>query len=177
MTDDSFICARCAAVNPTCCRTDPAASAKCFPLSGAERDRLLPHAGTLGIPAAETEANTPEFLTLMRVLFPDRREALEKAFPAGGAHLRLPLDEEGNCLFLQKYGCFLPRDARPWYCQLFPVWVRKDYFDRFAPETCLLTHEARRLADVFTMLGLTRERAGKMYVALCHDWGMENNDG
>ncbi|MDL2210026.1 zinc/iron-chelating domain-containing protein [Desulfovibrio sp. OttesenSCG-928-O18] len=176
MSEASFICVRCAAVNPTCCRMDPAASAKCFPLSSAERDRLLPYAETLGVVPAETEENTPEFLGLMRILFPDRRAALAKAFPEGEPHLRLPLDDAGNCLFLQEDGCFLPRDARPWYCQLFPIWVRKDYFDRFAPESCLLTHEASRLADVFAALGLTRERAKEMYRALCHDWGMENND-
>lgn len=176
MSDDAFICARCALVNPTCCRTDPAASARCFPLSGAERDRLLPHAAALGVPASESEDNTPEFLGLMGVLFPGRRATLAKTFPAGGQHLRLPLDKDGNCLFLQEYGCFLPREARPWYCQIFPLWVYGKYFDRFAPEACLLTREAARMDDVFTALGISRENAKTLYLALCRDWGMENDD-
>ena len=174
---DPFVCARCAAVHPTCCRTDPAACDKCFPLSEAERERLAPHAAALGIPDAATEVNTPDFLALMRVLFPDRPAALARAFPEGEKHLRLPLDEDGVCLFLQADGCSLPREARPWYCQLFPVWVRRNYFDRFVPESCLLTREAARLADVFAALGMTREEAGETYKALCRDWGMENNNG
>ena len=176
MHTDPFICARCAAVNATCCRTDPAHSDKCFPLSEAEKERLAPHAAAMGVPPAVSEENTQEFLRLMLVLFPDKRKALAKAFPRGGTHWRLPLAEDGTCLFLQEDGCALPRDARPWYCQLFPVWVRQNYFDCFRPESCLLTHEAPRLQDLFAALGMTREQAKSLYLSLSHDWGMENND-
>ena len=176
MNQDPFICVRCAASGPTCCRTDPASSDKCFPLSEAERERLAPHAASMGVPSAETEENTGEFRKLVRILFPDKARALDRAFPQGGTHLRLPLDDDGTCLFLQEDGCSLPRDARPWYCQLFPVWVRRNYFDRFQSESCLLTHEAKRLQDLFTALGITREQAKTLYLSLCHDWGMENDD-
>ncbi|MCC8194077.1 MAG: zinc/iron-chelating domain-containing protein [Deltaproteobacteria bacterium] len=173
MAGEPYICARCAAAGPTCCRTDPANSDKCFPLSDAEKDRLAPYAAALHLPAAATEENTPEFLRLVGVLFPDRKDVLARSFPEGGTHWRLPLAGDGTCLFLQEDGCALPRDARPWYCQLFPVWVVRNYFDRFQPETCLLTREAPRLADVFAALGMTREQAKKMYGSLCRDWGME----
>ena len=173
MRNEPFICARCATVNPTCCRTDIADSDKCFPLSEAEKERLAPYAASLGIPAAESEENTPEFLRLMRFLFPDDRDALIAAFPPEGRHHRLPLAEDGACLFLREDGCALPRDARPWYCQLFPLWVRRKYFDRFQPESCLLTREAPSLRDVFAALGMTREQAGAVYSSLRHDWGME----
>ena len=176
MDETPFVCARCATVNPTCCRTDPARSDKCFPLSEAEKERLLPHAASLGVPAAMEEENTPEFLKLMRTLFPDKARELARAFPPGGTHLRLPLAGDGSCLFLQEDGCSLPRDARPWYCQLFPVWVLENFFDRFLPEACLLTREARRLQDVFTALGLRRDEAKALYRSLCRDWGMESYD-
>lgn len=176
MNQDPFVCVRCAAVGPTCCRTDPANKSKCFPLSAAEKERLLPHAVALGIPVAEEEENTKEFQSLVRTLFPDRETALQRSFPLGGRHLRLPLDDDGTCLFLREGGCALPRDARPWYCQLFPVWVRRNYFDRFHPESCLLTHEAGRLQDLFAALRLSRNQAKILYLSLCHDWGMENDE-
>lgn len=176
MTQDPFVCARCAAIHPTCCRTAPANRAGCFPLSEAERARLAPYAAELGVPDSEPEENTPEFLSLVRNLFPGTGKLTSRAFPPGETHLRLPLSDDGTCLFLQEDGCALPRNARPWYCQLFPIWVRGQYFDRFLPETCLLTHEAARLQDVFTAMDLSRERAKTLYLSLCHDWGMENND-
>lgn len=172
MDESPFICARCAAVNPTCCRTNPENGDKCFPLSEAEKERLVPHAASLGVPVAEVEYNTPEFLALMFELFPDKKKELRAALPQGGTHLRLPLSADGSCLFLQEDGCFLPRDARPWYCQLFPIWVRQRYFDRFQPEGCLLTREAGRLPEVFTALGLSREEAKSIYLSLCRDWGL-----
>jgi Fe-S-cluster containining protein len=173
MCDEPLICARCASVNPTCCRTDPADGAACFPLSEAERERLAPHAAALNLPDAGTEENTPEFLRLMLVLFPGGRARLAAAFPRGETHHRLPLAGDGACLFLREDGCALPRDARPWYCQLFPLWVRGEYFDRFRPETCLVTHEAPRLRDAFAALGTTPERVKSLYLSLRRDWGME----
>ena len=176
MDETPFICHRCSRVHPTCCRTDKASSNKCFPLSEAERDRLVPHAAALNVPAAETEENTKEFHALMQILFPGRTKDILRAFPPGGTHLRLPLAEDGACLFLREDGCFLPRDARPWYCQLFPLWVRDGFFDRFLPEACLFTQEAKRLEDVFRAMHMSREEAGTMYNSLCRDWGMEDND-
>ncbi|CAK7072956.1 MAG: hypothetical protein DELT_01974 [Desulfovibrio sp.] len=176
MCETSFVCIRCAAVNPTCCKTVPANRANCFPLSSAEEARLAPHAAKLGVPSHEVEENTPDFTRLMRALFPDTRKAVFKEFPEGGTHMRLPLRENGECCFLQEDGCVLPRDARPWYCQLFPIWVRNGFFDRFTPEECLLTHEAKKLGDVFTALGMSREHATALYRALCRDWGMEKHD-
>ncbi len=137
---------------------------------------MLPHAERLGVPASAVEANPPDFLRLMGMLFPDRRRVLARVFPPQGRHLRLPLSEDGRCLFLQDDGCFLPRDARPWYCQLFPLWVRENFFDRFVPESCLLTREARGLRDVFTILGISRGEAKAFYLSLCRDWEMENDD-
>lgn len=176
MDETPFACVRCAAVNPTCCRIAPGGAAGCFPLSRAEEARLAPHAAKLGVPSHGREVTTPEFLKLMRTLFPDRRALLEKKFPLGGEHLRLPLGEKGECLFLQADGCALPREGRPWYCQMFPLWVREGAFDYFMAESCLLAREARGLGGVFAGLGTTREETAALYRALCRDWGLEKND-
>ncbi len=176
MDETPSICFRCSRVYPTCCRIDRAGSNKCFPLSKAEWKRLIPHAAVLGVPAAETEENTKEFHALMHVLFPGRIKDVLRIFPPGETHLRLPLSEDGTCLFLQKDGCSLPREARPWYCQLFPLWVQDGFFDRFLPDACLFKHEAKRQEDVFHAMNMSREEARTMYFSLCRDWGMGDND-
>lgn len=176
MCETSFVCIRCAAVHPTCCKTSPSNRANCFPLSFAEEERLLPHALQLGLPSHEMEDNTPEFVKLMYALFPDKRAAVLTRFPKEGTHMRLPLGEQGECLFLREDGCALPRDARPWYCQLFPLWVRNGCFDYFVSASCLLAQEAKTLGDVFALLGISREATKAVYHALCREWGMEEHD-
>ena len=167
---DPVTCVRCAAVGPTCCNTDPARTDLCFPLSGTEAERLRPFAEKLGVPAGVAEGNTRDFIRAMRNLFPDRLEELGLRFPEGGQHLRLALDEHGGCLFLQPEGCALPRSARPWYCQLFPIWIHKGFFDYFTPQACLIAREAGNLRDVFAAAGLDPEEAKAIYISLCRDW-------
>lgn len=176
MSEVLSICARCAAVYPTCCRTEPDRSNDCFPLSEAERQRLVPYATKLGVPAAAMEENTESFLALLRLLFPNLSTALANAYPLGGAHYRLPLSATGNCLFLLADGCSLPRAARPWYCQLFPIWIREGYLVRLTPKDCLITRELRGIHDVLIEIGLTKETAKEYYRALCRDWGMDTDD-
>lgn len=176
MSETPFVCIRCAAVGPTCCKTLPANRANCFPLSRAEEERLAPHAARMGVPSFATEENTPDFIRHMHALFPDRREILAAVFPLKGTHMRLSLGEKGECLLLREEGCVLPREARPWYCRLFPLWVRNGFFDYFASASCLLAHEARTLGGVFAALGVSREEAAALYRALCRDWGMEKYD-
>ncbi len=173
MADEHNACARCAAVNPTCCRMDPAAASLCFPLSEPEWERLAPFAareagGTAG---RMREENTPEFVRAMRNLFPDAQEAVIRMFPLPGAHYRLATTEGGTCAFLRPDGCFLPRAARPWYCRLFPIWIRKGGFDHFAARRCVIAEEARRVEDVLAAAGLTRDDTLALYRALCRDWG------
>ena len=170
MIEEPCVCARCAAVYPTCCRMDPALAHLCFPLSEAEWERLRPFAQ--GVAGRVKEENAPAFVKSMRNLFPDRQEALTRLFPPEGGHYRLETAPDGACVFLRSDGCALPRAARPWYCQLFPIWIRKGSFDRFVAKECLIAAEARTMNDVFAAVGLTREEAGKIYLALCRDWGL-----
>ncbi len=172
MIEELCACARCAAVYPTCCRMDVAYAHLCFPLSTAEWERIAAFAAAENVAGRAEEANTSEFIRSMRNLFPDRLDALARAFPAGGAHYRLETTPEGACVFLRSDGCALPREVRPWYCQLFPIWIRKGSFDRFAAAECLIAAEARTMNDVFAAVGLAPEEAKQLYLALCRDWGL-----
>lgn len=167
---DLFVCARCACVYSTCCRMDPEHTELCFPLSEPERLRLVPHAGKAGVPSSQVVATTPLFLRSMKTLFHGQAERLERRFPIPGEHTILPILSDGSCAFLQEDGCGLPRDARPWYCRLFPVWFRKGKPDVFVPAECLLVREAKTPGAVLEALGLDESRAMEMYHALCRDW-------
>ena len=169
MIDELCTCARCAAVYPTCCRMDPATAHLCFPLSEAEWQRIVAHTEQT---ARVEESNSPDFIKAMRTLFPDKREALAVLFCPSGVHYRLATTAEGACVFLNADGCALPRKGRPWYCQLFPIWIRKGHFDRFAARQCLVTTEARTMSEAFAAVGLTPDEAKRLYQALCRDWGL-----
>ena len=169
---DAFVCLRCAAVNPTCCRMDPTCAHLCFPLSAPEKDRLSPHARAMGLPAAAVEKTSEEFLQAMRSLIPDRKRRINTLFPIPGEHLRLPTAPDGACLFLSEEGCRLPGSARPWYCQLFPMWIRRERLDMFLPGDCLVAREARSLKNSLELLAMTREEVRNLYAALCRDWGL-----
>ncbi|GHV51498.1 hypothetical protein FACS1894168_3750 [Deltaproteobacteria bacterium] len=39
-----------------------------------------------------------------------------------------------------------------------------------------MTQEVKRLADIFTFLGMSRKTVKEIYDALCHDWELEDHD-
>ena len=169
---DDLICARCAAVYPTCCRMDPGQTELCFPLSEPERLRLLPYAKQAGKADHALAETIPAFLKAMKTLFPGKRERLETLFPIPGKHSILPILSDGSCVFLGPHGCDLPRAARPWYCKLFPLWVQKGKLDKFLPRDCLFTRESMRVGDILAAMDLDRSGALELYECLCRDWGL-----
>lgn len=165
-------CARCAAIYPTCCRTEPEVAHLCFPLSEAEWLRILPYEIQAALPGRVREENSTVFVSAMKRLFPGHKERVEALFPVPGGRYRLGTTPEGACVFLGSEGCRLPRTARPWYCLLFPVWVQNGRFDIFTAEQCLVSKEFRGLAEVLKAVGLTAEEARELSAALHRDWGL-----
>lgn len=154
---------------------DPAHKGVCFPLSEPERRRILPFAQEHGLPDHDSVATSPVFLRAMKALFPGKTALLESLFPIPGEHAILPINPDGSCVFLGEEGCGLPREARPWYCRLFPLWVRKGKLDRFIPEECLIATEARTLGSVLECLDMDAGQALELHQALCRDWGIADS--
>ncbi len=151
---------------------DPSLARVCFPLSQAEQSRLLPYATREKIPASFPMDNTKEFTRTLRRLFPDRQAQVRQAFPIPGRHLILPTSPDGQCLFLRPQGCLLPREARPWYCRLFPLWFREGKLELFAHRQCLLLREAQGVRQALQALGFDAKQTGLWYENLCRDWGL-----
>lgn len=168
---DPPLCAACAAKSNTCCFVEPGSEIYCFPISKAEQKRIV----RLG-PGFEknftVENNAPEFMQAMHSLFPGEKTALENIFPPNGQHLRLSTLPAGHCAFLTENGCALPRETRPWFCKLFPLWVYRQELTAFTPKYCLLTKGARNPLAVLQKLELTQEEARHTYNQLRLDWGL-----
>lgn len=169
------VCARCALVSDTCCRLSPGQEEFCFPLSGEESALIA--AADVGVGGVVQERNTEAFVENLCRLFPGERDRVHALFPEGGEHVRLGLDGKGGCSFLGPQGCALPREARPFYCRLFPFWVRTGRIMVFEFKDCLAQRESLGSGDLFRPLGLDRQTARDLYARLRRAWGFATQDG
>ena len=136
-----------------------------------ERDRLLDFSGEKG--AFVQEPNSSQFITNLKRLFPGERSLVERLFPSHGHHLRLATRPDGDCVFLGPNGCTLPRDARPYYCHLFPFWVYKRRFTLFTPEHCVAVQEGKGSVQlVEEVMGVSLPEIAMHHGRLRLAWGL-----
>ena len=167
---DPSICASCAAKGNTCCHVAPGNEDLCFPLSEAEKHRIVSCCPT-GEYVTET-ANNPEFLVTMHSLFPGEQAAINELFPADGMHLRLATNPSGFCLLLGNEGCILPREARPWFCKIFPFWLARGHLTAFDADYCLAVKSAITPAGMLKTFGDNHKNVLNTYNCLRKDWGL-----
>lgn len=174
---DPHVCQRCSFEGPTCCQLDPGSEESCFPLSAVERDKILAElAGDAG--AFARQANTPGFIENMKTLFPGEEELVEALFHPNKFHLRLAVDGEGRCRLLGPGGCILPREARPYYCRLFPLWPVGRSMRVFAAARCLAQRESRGgQARLMAVLGTSPKNVKELYGRLRLAWGLPPERG
>lgn len=169
--DDPHVCARCADLGPTCCHVAPGNEEFCFPLSRSEWERIVEHCRDEG--GFAEERNSRPFVDTMRRLFPLHDLEVEELFPPHGTHMRLASDEEGYCAFLTTEGCRLPRDVRPWFCLLFPFWVRGRMLTMFTASDCLVCRETKTLEESLVLIGTTAKEVRYIFGRLKLAWGFE----
>jgi Fe-S-cluster containining protein len=119
-----------------------------------------------------TQVNTPNFLDNLCRLFPGEEARLGELFPPGGAHSRLAVSLTGACLLLGPEGCSLPREARPYYCRLFPFWIRGGRQMYFESKECQALRESRGGAGLLKRLGMTETGVIELYQRLREAWGL-----
>lgn len=173
---DEPVCARCAAAGPTCCSLTPGQEEVCFPVSEMERARIV-EADGLAVGGFVHQANTEAFLAQMGRLFPRDRKILPRIFPPGGEHLRLAVDRKGDCVFLRADGCRLPRDARPYYCRLFPFWISGGAVTAFAAPGCLVHREGRTVSRMLALLEYSEAGVRELHGRLRLAWGLPPKEG
>ncbi|MBA4358517.1 MAG: zinc/iron-chelating domain-containing protein [Desulfovibrio sp.] len=167
---DADACRRCAEFFGTCCCLTPGQEEFCFPLSARERADM--EAAGAGAAMFFTQDNTPAFVDNLCRLFPGEEASVRALFPAGGSHERLALSPSGACLLLGPEGCRLPREARPYYCRLFPFWIRGGRQMYFEFKQCQALRESQGGAGLLKRLGLTETGVFDMYQRLREAWGL-----
>lgn len=190
---DEPICAHCSRQSGGCCIADPEAVAYCFPLSIPELKRLLPYAylaneggekyrgtsmllqdtkdiETLGKLVVEEMSIVP-FIIMMEKILPGYELAVKEIFPEGKWHFRLRTEKDGACVFLGADGCRLPRQVRPWYCQMFPGWVQKEDVTLLMDASCLALEDVKNPLQGLIRFGMTPEDIRYFHHELLCDWG------
>lgn len=168
-SQDPGLCALCAKRGTTCCYIAPEKAELCFPLSKPETERLQAHCrGSLSLGKA---SNSPEFLSVMYSLFPGESVVVTKLFPADAQHLTLGTDQEGFCLHLGPAGCTLPREIRPWFCRLFPLWVSRGELTAFSADYCLIAQQSISVRGMLKKINQNEAEVIDIYNRLRVGWG------
>lgn len=171
LTPDPHICAQCAALGRTCCTLLPGNEELCFPISAAEQQMILDWGGS---PELFAELpNSPAFRNSLDFLFPEDRLCLRELFPKGGRHKRLGTTCTGECLLLGPQGCRLPRENRPWYCRIFPFWVRFGEVMVIPSSSCLGVRQAPEKDACLALYGLDDGAVLEIFRRLRQTWGLE----
>ncbi len=173
-TGDPAVCAQCARTSRTCCALAPGAEGDCFPVSKLEWERILDFAGQRG--AFVQEPNTKPFVDMVARLFPGERKRVETLFPLHGVHLRLAT-EHGRCRFLGSTGCDLPREARPFYCQLYPLWVYGERVTCFEASGCCAVRQNADIPALLDAMAMTHRETLTLFGRLRLAWGLEPGPG
>ncbi len=171
---DPHVCARCAQVSPTCCHVVPGSEEFCFPLSSSEWQRIVDFCHEEG--GFAEERNTQPFLDTMCRLFSRQDRQVRDRFPLHGTHMRLASDSEGYCVFLTRKGCRLPREVRPWFCLIFPFWVRGQMLTMFTASDCLVCRETKTVRESLALIGTTDKTVRTLFGQLQLAWGLDPDE-
>ncbi len=141
-----YICEKCAKKNKTCCSVEHGKDVSYFPLSEEEIERLETVAGPREKYITKKK-NTAAFLLQMNRLFPKNAKDINTLFPVDGEHNHLLVDDSGSCLFLTDKGCSLERENRPYYCNLYPLWLVFGELCSFSNPNCLAIAQSEKNDD------------------------------
>lgn len=171
---DSHVCARCAAQSGTCCTLEPGLEEYCFPVSATER-AAMEAAGARERHFCRQE-NTQAFVDNLCRLFGTEAGRMRALFPAGGFHDRLAVTKAGACALLGRRGCRLPRHARPYYCRIYPFWIRDGRQLYFQFEQCQAQQDAGGAPALLLRLGMTSAEIRRTYQELRRAWALPENE-
>ena len=170
MSSDPHICTLCATQGRTCCSLVPGNEELCFPISGEERQMIADWGGEAEF--FNELPNSQAFRDSLDYLFPEDRVRLRELFPKHGRHWRLGTTPTGECLLLGPHGCRLPRANRPWYCRIFPFWVRWGEVMVIPSPSCLGVRKAVSKAKALELYSLTEIEVVEFFNHLRQAWAL-----
>ena len=172
---DPHVCKRCSELSSTCCRLTPGEEDVCFPLSQMERERILECVVNTG--AFTIAHNSKPFVDNIKRMFPREKELVDQLFPECKQHFRLATHSDGACVFLGTQGCVLPREARPYYCQLFPFWFSGERLTYFTTSDCLAVRECRTKLQMLELFRIAKAELKLLHGRLRLAWGLPPKEG
>jgi Fe-S-cluster containining protein len=108
MTQDEFLCVRCARHRKTCCQTSEVYA------TPGDVQRITEYTG---------KEDFTEFRAPANVLYLDQDDDplwRDRVFREDHTRRVLKREENGDCTFLGEAGCVLPYEIRPLICRLYP---------------------------------------------------------
>ena len=146
---DAHVCARCHEDGGGCCRAVPLDTEYLFGLTQGEIALMAQASGLRPDQFVVADRASSRFLAFVETLQP----LLLRTMPRG-RRLRLSLTQSGDCYFLGRQGCRLPRPARPLYCRIYPFMVNGyGRLTTLESEHCLAQAGTRSYRGVLKRLG------------------------
>ena len=115
-------------------------------------------------------SNSTRFISRLKRLFLNDLDRIQALYPEHGCYEHLLTDGRGRCVYLGPVGCFLPGNARPPYCRLFPFWVVGGRVGYFAFELCQAQKGARSVNKVMKCLNMNTSQIFFLYNELRNAW-------
>lgn len=156
MSENEFICVRCARHMKTCCQTSEVYT------TAADERRIAQHTGRADFTEFRRPAN--------RSYLGDDDDPLwrDRVFRPDGSRRVLKRRENGDCTFLGERGCVLPLEVRPLICRLYPF----DYTEAGLRQELATGCPLELLADgqgLLEALDMKREDAARWHRQLYED--------
>ncbi len=146
------ICATCHLRGDGCCRIEPGYESFMFGLLPQEIERISLDTGMTSSQFTVTDTPRSDFVKELATWFPPQAEILRE-----GKRVRLMTDH-GTCVFLTDEGCSLSKDARPFYCRMYPFWFdQQGNIHLTRSNTCLAQQGTASIFGVMSKLGVERE--------------------
>ena len=167
-----MVCGLCSRDGDMCCRCKKGEEELLPPLSDLELNKMEAALTPELFRSAVTEAtNTLLFLKQVRRLFLDGGADVQRVFPSDGTHRRLSIHDNGYCTLLGPDGCFLPKEARPFICRLYPFWFTGHRLQVFQNPGCLALNQSRTVSGLCQQLGTTPDELKILHGKLRQAWG------
>lgn len=153
------VCAQCAKIYPTCC-TLSQEKGILFVLSPAEIKQIANYVQKKNF--FKTELNSAQLVQSLIAIFPDQKKDIIRIYPPNNYHFTLALKQD-KCYFLGEKGCLLPRQIRPFFCRIYPFWVRERRITLFKDNQCLALNQFKTVRELLKIFNISPEQILKLY--------------
>lgn len=150
---DPHICETCHQEGLGCCYLVDGTEEQMFGLTQGEIERMAEASGADPQKFTVTDRPPEWFVKFLKTIHP----AFLQTMP-GRRRRRLRINADGACFFASLTGCTLPRQARPYYCRLYPFWfTAAGQLMVLTSPFCLAQRKTKNPQKLLEIMELTQE--------------------